>query len=108
EGGEVGGDLEEDGAGLAEIHRVKILAVDLIGGPQAQGAYGRRHGELGRIVGSAEGDVVDRSGALPGRRRARRDAQIDDGAERPLGGNEAVARVLLALPREAERLDQDL
>src|SRR6266849_3606357 len=42
----LGRDLEQHAAGLAEIDRAEIAAVDLIGWPQAEAAHRVRHGRL--------------------------------------------------------------
>ena len=61
----VGGDLEQDAVGLAEIEAAEIEAVDLAAVGDAQFVQPLRPGVILRLVGGAERDVVDAAGALP-------------------------------------------
>ena len=79
EAGDVGGDLEQHAAGLAEVDRAEVVAVLLLGRMHAVLAHEllRHRGLLG-IVGGAERDVMHRAAALtaaagnPRPRRCRR------------------------------------
>ena len=58
----VGGEFEEDAAGLAEVDGVEVFAVEDFGGWKVLGDGGAPF-MLGLVVGGAEGDVVDGAGA---------------------------------------------
>ena len=62
EAGIVGGELEEDAAGFAEVDGVEVLAVEDFGSGEVLGDLGAPF-QLGGVVGGAEGDVVDGAGA---------------------------------------------
>src|ERR671917_1471574 len=59
EAGRVGGDLEKDAAGLAEVDRTEVVAVEDGRDVVAEGRHPLAQLELPLLVGDAEGDVVD-------------------------------------------------
>ena len=61
----VGGDLEQDAAGLAEIEAAEIEAVDLAAVGNAQFVEPLRPGVILGLVRRAERDVMHAAGALP-------------------------------------------
>src|SRR5579884_1475545 len=63
EAGTVGGDLEEDAAGLAEVDRAEVETVNHRGGTQAGVRQALAPGAVLVVVGGAEGDVVDAADA---------------------------------------------
>src|SRR3954465_9323855 len=108
EAGDVGRDLEQHAAGLAEVERAEVVAVLLVGRADAM-VLGELapHRELRLVVGSAERDVVHRTGALRAAEELAGHADIDDAADLAPVRLEADGRTLAAEFREAEHVGQD-
>ncbi len=56
------GDFEQHVAGLAEVDRPEVVAVELLGRGDTLACERAAQRVLGTVVGGAEGDVVDRAG----------------------------------------------
>ncbi len=78
--GIVGGELEEDAARFAEVDGVEVLAVKDFGGGKVRGDGGAPS-YLRFVVGGAEGDVVDGTGAGAAEVGLRVDEDVDVVAE---------------------------
>src|SRR5215203_1454121 len=110
ESGPVCGDLEEYPAGLAEVDRAEIVAVDLGRNPEPRGPYPLPPSRVLLVVGRPEGDVVD---ATPSQMSRPRPRPLDDQhlgsrpARTDLEDDEALA-VACVLPDhpEAEHLGE--
>src|SRR6202034_1477118 len=102
----IGRDLEQDAAGLAEVNRAEILPVELMGWPQAQLRDELlRHRRLARVVGGAKRDVVHRTAAEPPGQESLRFANIDDAADR-FAGAEAPKGSVAATVLEPQNISQ--
>src|SRR5580704_4410406 len=102
----IGRDLEQNAAWLAEINRAKILSVELMGRPQAEiGDELLRHRRLAGVIRGAKRDVMHRTAAEPAGQKTLCFADIDDAADR-LAGAQAPKRSVPAAVLESQNVGQ--